>query len=87
MNATRSTPALLALAVAASACVESRELPLIPAQAEASYGERLYLKDNTLGRPPFGDVCTRFVPITTSTQALIDMQIEPLEPANCFDGR
>lgn len=60
--------------VSSAACVDSRELPPIPAQAEIAYGPKVYLVDATLGVTPAGNRCTRLgevQPIGTSSTATV----------------
>lgn len=83
----------LAATLGLAACVEAREPPALPDQAEVSYGDRLYLVDDTRDTVPTLGRCTRLgaVVTTTSTSATPEVQpldgrgpLDPTVPHNCF---
>lgn len=81
---------LLLLIGSAAACVESREPPPVPDQATITYGDKIYLVDNTrnIGRTD-QTPCTRLGTTATSTDTLrstdgIPGTIDPTVPHNCF---
>src|SRR5262245_19294113 len=54
------------------ACVDTRDVPPIPLQAEIQYGDKVYLADTTVATTIAGKRCTRFgvpdfVPTTTTS--------------------
>lgn len=84
-----STLSLLALA--ASACVESREAPPLIDQATISYGPRIYLVDSTRNQGRNAQSpCARLGTTTTSTETLLSTDglmpamLDPMTPHNCF---
>lgn len=55
-----------------AACVDAREPPAIPKQAEVAYSDKIYLVDLTLGIPPTGEKCTRLgMVMSTTTTATV----------------
>ncbi len=82
-------------AMFAAACVETEEPPPIPNQVSVSYGERIYLVDDSQTQPQ-GNVCTKFGTATSSAGGGVVVNIlddfgggtlsgsQLDEPHNCF---
>jgi len=51
-------------AIAFSGCVDTKAPPLLPKQAQVSYGPKIFLIDSTQDTPPLNQVCTRFWQVT-----------------------
>lgn len=76
MLAVRSSLFLGTAVLLASGCVEGRDPPPLPIQAEVPYGPRVYLVDNTLGVTPTGDWCVRLGLTATNTTTTATIAID-----------
>jgi formylglycine-generating enzyme required for sulfatase activity len=75
--------ALLLVLTAAIACVEARDPPAIPAQAQIAYGPKVFLVDATDKMTPRDDLCTRLGAVvqTTTTATASVMPSDDLRDA------